>query len=65
MTRGWCRLMGPAPLMLFTTTPLIVRNQRILDAWNARQAETPAVLPPTDRPGRSQHPPGSSQPCNR
>jgi len=39
ITRGWCRLMGLAPLMLFTTTLLIVRNQRILAAWNARQAE--------------------------
>ena len=39
ITRGWCRLMGPAPLMLFTTTLLIVRNQRILAAWNARQQE--------------------------
>jgi hypothetical protein len=40
ITRGWCRLMGLAPLMLFTTTLLIVRNQRILHAWNARQQET-------------------------
>ena len=39
ITRGWCRLMGPAPLMLFATTLLIARNQRILHAWNARQAE--------------------------
>jgi hypothetical protein len=39
ITRGWCRLMGPAPLMLFTTTLLAVRNQRILAAWNARQQE--------------------------
>ena len=39
ITRGWCRLMGLAPLMLFTTTLLIVRNQRILNAWNARQEE--------------------------
>jgi hypothetical protein len=37
ITRGWCRLMGLAPLMLFTTTLLIVRNQRILAAWNTRQ----------------------------
>jgi hypothetical protein len=37
--RGWCRLMGLAPLLLFTTTLLIVRNQRILTAWNARQQE--------------------------
>jgi hypothetical protein len=39
ITRGWCRLMGLAPLMLLTTTLLIVRNQRILTAWNARQEE--------------------------
>jgi len=39
ITRGWCRLTGLAPLMLFTTTLLIVRNQRILNAWNARQEE--------------------------
>jgi hypothetical protein len=39
ISRGWCRLMGLAPLMLFTTTLLIVRNQRILAAWNARQQE--------------------------
>jgi hypothetical protein len=39
ISRGWCRLMGLAPLMLFTTTLLIVRNQRIITAWNARQDE--------------------------
>ena len=39
ISRGWCRLMGPAPLMLFATTLLIVRNQRILHARNARQEE--------------------------
>jgi hypothetical protein len=39
ITRGWCRLMGLAPLMLFTTTLLIARNQRILAAWTARQHE--------------------------
>jgi hypothetical protein len=37
--RGWCRLMGLAPLMLFTVTLLAVRNQRILTAWDARQEE--------------------------
>jgi len=31
--------MGLAPLTLFTVTLLIVRNQRILAAWNARQEE--------------------------
>ena len=53
ISRGWCRLMGLAPLMLFTTTLLIVRNQRILAAWNARQEENQrraaAGLPPKTR----------------
>jgi hypothetical protein len=39
ISRGWCRLMGLAPLTLFTVTLLIVRNQRILAAWNARQED--------------------------
>jgi hypothetical protein len=39
IARGWCRLMGLAPLTLFTATLLVVRNQRILHAWNARQEE--------------------------
>jgi len=39
IARGWCRLMGLAPLMLFTAVLLVVRNQRILAAWNARQEE--------------------------
>jgi len=55
-SRGWCRLMGLAPLMLFTTTLLIARNQRILAAWNARQEETQrraaAGLPPKTRKRR-------------
>ena len=54
--RGWCRLMGLAPLMLFTTTLLIVRNQRILAAWNARQEDNArraaAGLPPKTRKRR-------------
>jgi hypothetical protein len=53
IARGWCRLMGLAPLMLFTTTLLIVRNQRILAAWNARQEDNArraaAGLPPRTR----------------
>jgi hypothetical protein len=53
ISRGWCRLMGLAPLMLFTTTLLVVRNQRILHAWNARQEEskrrTAKGLPPKTR----------------
>jgi hypothetical protein len=39
ISRGWCRLMSLTPLMLFTATLLVVRNQRILAAWNARQEE--------------------------
>src|SRR6266702_2364609 len=50
ISRGWCRLMGLAPLMLFTTVLLVVRNQRIHAAWNARQQEharrAAAGLPP-------------------
>ena len=53
ISRGWCRLMGLAPLTLFTATLLITRNQRILTAWNARQEENKrraaAGLPPRTR----------------
>jgi hypothetical protein len=53
ISRGWCRLMGLTPLTLAATTLLIVRNQRILNAWNARQAENArraaAGLPPKTR----------------
>jgi hypothetical protein len=56
ISRGWCRLMGLAPLMLFVTTLLVVRNQRILHAWNARQEENQrraaAGLPPKTRKRR-------------
>ena len=56
ITRGWCRLMGLAPLMLFTTTLLVVRNQRILHAWDARQEgnqrRAAAGLPPRTRKRR-------------
>jgi len=50
ISRGWCRLMGLAPLMLFTATLLIARNQRVLTAWNTRQQDNArraaAGLPP-------------------
>ena len=56
ISRGWCRLMGLTPLMLFTTTLLIARNQRILHAWTTRQAENQrraaAGLPPKTRKRR-------------
>jgi hypothetical protein len=56
IARGWCRLTGLAPLMLFTATLLAVRNQRILTAWNARQEENQRRaargLPPKTRKRR-------------
>ena len=58
ISRGWCRLMGLAPLMLFTTALLTVRNQRILQAWNARQDDiqhraAKGLPPPTRRRRRT------------
>jgi hypothetical protein len=48
--------MGLTPLTLFTVTLLIVRNQRILAAWDTRQAENTrraaAGLPPRTRKRR-------------
>ena len=56
ISRGWCRLMGLTPLMLFVTTLLVVRNQRILAAWNTRQEDcqrrAAAGLPPRTRKRR-------------
>jgi hypothetical protein len=56
ITRGWCRLMGLTPPMLFAVTLLVVRNQRILAAWDARQADNArraaAGLPPRTRKRR-------------
>jgi hypothetical protein len=53
ISRGWCRLMGLAPILLFTACLLVVRNQRILTAWNARQAgntrRAATGLPPRTR----------------
>ena len=45
--------MGLTPLMLFAVTLLAARNQRILAAWNTRQADNArraaAGLPPKTR----------------
>jgi hypothetical protein len=53
IARGWTRLMGLAPLTLWLTCLLAVRNQRILTAWDARQASdarrAAAGLPPKTR----------------
>jgi hypothetical protein len=39
MTRGWCRVMGTTAISLFAATLFVVRNERILDAFEAREAE--------------------------
>jgi hypothetical protein len=56
IARGWCRLMGLTPLMLWTACLLAVRNQRILTAFDARQADTvrraALGLPPRTRKRR-------------
>jgi hypothetical protein len=55
--RGWCRLMGLAPLTLWIACLLAVRNQRILRASDARQAGN-ARLPPL----ASRRPAGNAAP---
>jgi hypothetical protein len=56
IARGWCRLPGLTPLMLWLACALAVRNQRILTAWDARQQDnarrTAAGLPPRARKRR-------------
>ena len=56
IARGWCRLMGVIPLALWLACLLAVRNQRILAAFDARQADTArraaAGLPPRTRKRR-------------
>ncbi len=53
IARGWTRLMGLTPVTLWLACLLAVRNQRILTAWNARQADdtrrAAAGLPPKTR----------------
>jgi hypothetical protein len=39
VSRGWCRLMGLAPLSLFVACVLVVRNLHVTDAFCARQAD--------------------------
>ena len=53
IARGWCRLTGLPPLHLWLACLLTIRNQRILTAWDTRQAENTrratAGLPPKTR----------------
>ena len=57
IARGWCRLTGLTPLMLWLACLLAIRNQRILHAFDARQAgnarRAAAGLPPTRRKRRT------------
>ena len=54
--RGWCRQMGLTPLTLWIACLLAIRNQRILDACNARQQDNArratSGLPPRTRKRR-------------
>ena len=56
IARGWCRMTGLTPLALWLACLLTVRNQRILTAWDARQADAArraaAGLPPRTRKRR-------------
>ncbi len=53
IARGWTRLMGLTPNTLFTACLLVIRNQRILDAFAARheldRRRAAAGLPPKTR----------------
>jgi hypothetical protein len=72
IARGWCRLMGLAPLMLWLACALAVRNQRTVAAFDARQASnqrraeppSPASRPHRHnraRPSRRSHHPPARQ----
>jgi hypothetical protein len=56
IARGWCRLTGLTPLALWLACLFTVRNQRILNTWDIRQADTnrraAAGLPPKTRKRR-------------
>jgi hypothetical protein len=56
IARGWCRLTGLAPPTPWIACLLAVRNQRILDGYNARQQDiarrAAASLPPRTRKRR-------------
>jgi hypothetical protein len=39
VTWGWCRMMGLTAVSLCLATTFVVRNQRVLDAFNTRAAE--------------------------
>lgn len=53
IARGWCRLMGLTAITLFVACLFVVRNQRILEAFETRRADDArrraAGLPPRTR----------------
>ncbi|MGH2753236.1 MAG: hypothetical protein ACRDLB_02280, partial [Actinomycetota bacterium] len=53
IARGWCRVMGVSAVTLFLACLFVVRNQRILDAFEARRADDArrlaSGLPPRTR----------------
>jgi hypothetical protein len=53
IARGWCRITGLTPLALWLACLLIIRNQRVLTAWDLRQKDNTrraaAGLPPRTR----------------
>jgi hypothetical protein len=55
-TRGWCRLMGLCANTLFLASAVVVRNVRVVDAFEARQLDgarrLSAGLPPRVRKRR-------------
>ena len=61
IARGWTRLIGLAPDMLWLACLLAVRNQRILTAWAARQDDNArraaAGLPPKPGAAAARPPP--------
>jgi hypothetical protein len=66
ITRGWCRIMGLAPRLLFTTSLIITRNQRITTAWDRRQEDSTrraaAGLPQRTRRRRRRKPLAAAPP---
>jgi hypothetical protein len=58
LSRGWCRLMGLAPIALFAASVFVARNLRVADAFAARQVEekrrAAEGLPPRRRRRRRQ-----------
>ena len=58
---GWCRLMGLVPMTLMLACVLVVRNQRVLASFAARQPTTNDAWPRASRPRRGGVGEGRSQ----